>query len=447
MATYYVDEANGSNSNNGSAGAPFQTIQKCLDTDLNTTTEVVVRAGRYPAVSYSSATKRTRWITFRAEPGVIQETNTHGSSASRLNQVNYARFNNFTFEATVTSGQFTVQACRHVEFNNCTTTCPVFVRGDFWYIGFDHHRFGPVVRNLPIGTYTSPDGGGLIIAGTNITTGRPNTGQNVRVRNSVFDGFESDPLNITDCSNVLIEDTVFRNIVESPDPTEHVDLDQSLRTGDVTYRRCILSFGVGSDASNAPVQSNGSNSRRLFENCLLVASDISTTVLNLSTGPESWAFIHCTMITGASATAGGLFRKGNGSPSGGTLDALGPTIMKNCIIWSIVHEGTATSAPTNDRLIYEDYNCLYRASTERKKLGPQSPNTSIAADLGAHSISTVPTFKNAAIQDYRLAIGSAGVNAGDGASPGHGIVMPTTDLLGHPRDPSTPSMGCYEVAV
>jgi hypothetical protein len=110
-ATYYV-APNGSNSNKGSSGSPFRTIQKAADI-VNPGDVVIVRDGVYTGgstlvVEISRSGTASQWITFKAENewgAIIDGRNNSTRHGIDLDEgVGYVRLEGFRIRGTISGG-------------------------------------------------------------------------------------------------------------------------------------------------------------------------------------------------------------------------------------------------------------------------------------------------------------------------------------------------------
>ncbi len=165
----------------------------------------------------------------------------------------------------------------------------------------------------------------------------------------------------------------------------------------------------------------------IFINCLFAENYASRAGAMGVDGSSSPFLINCTLSNNNSSDVGAGLYTGSYNPDGTTSNE--PTLI-NCIISG---NSADWGGPIDLRIWHDDYFYVSHSI-----LG--SGFTSFGDGVSYET----PNFTNIGSSNYRLVIGSEGVDQGVTSDPLdiYGYI-PTTDIDGNPRDGS-PDMGCYE---
>jgi hypothetical protein len=353
----------------GSPGAPLCTIGRALKL-APSDARVRVAPGRYPELVVDGG-KRTGWVTVEAQRrGTVTLPRIEiDSGASWL----AFRGLNLTGSAAGPTFQVAEGGARHIELADSHVQAQ---RQDAIVL-----RSGTsdvmIARNL---IHTAPIGSGVLFLSSSTLPGSPpgSTEQppvtNVTIRDNHFDGIGVDALRPTNFDHLLIEGNEINGVVDNG---EHADVFQSVFGGrHLVFRNNYIHDNI----AQGLFINDGQVTDAVVENNVFVRNrgEIQVQVLNT----VGLRLINNTVWN----------NQYNVMLRDGVRDAL----VVNNIFQDMVVEDPADAAAQ----IHQDHNLIAGGWN----WGAHGP----------HDIKTPPRFVDAARGDYRLAAGSAGIDAGLG---------------------------------
>jgi PKD repeat protein len=408
-ATFYVSPS-GNDSNSGSSGSPWRTLQKASDMAQPGDT-VVVRAGTYSGFNIARSGTSAARITYQAEAGAV--INTPWTLSGVRYGINgsgreYVTIEGFTFTPQSSQGEWYAA----VRLGG-TGTEGEWVRGN-------------IVRNNTIqmrvvnqsstpdkyGIYSSWNDGLLVenntVSGTyNSLIYTANSAKNYTVRgNTVFDGGGNGIHNNGDAGSgqpgIIVNALIERNIVRN--------------TG----------FGLGGQG----ISCDGVQDSRIQNNLVY---DQHAKGISLYTQDAAGGSIRNVIVNNTILVA----------DDGGAPLRLGSQASQNTIFNNIFY-----TARDGWPWVDADSNALTGAKIDYNVIGEYEfvnggNNSTWHTTLGfdTHSVEATPAqlFVNPGANDYRLKAGSPAINVGIGTF--NSKTAPTTDLLGSAR----PFGGGYDI--
>ncbi|MFI5381191.1 MAG: right-handed parallel beta-helix repeat-containing protein [Tepidisphaerales bacterium] len=400
LSTWYVAPS-GSNSNPGSANAPFLTLQKAADTVVAGDT-VDVQAGTYAGFvmgwDFPQAGTAAAPITFHAEPGAtITSGNIHTADGIDLEPgCDYVVIENFTVNnasGTITRAGIRVTGSDNVIVRNNTTD-----NNGTWGIFTSHANYVDIENNIASHSHTQH---GIYVSNASV-------------------------------GPIVRGNTVFGNYAAGI----HMNGDLSqggngLITGALVENNTIYDNGVGGGSG---INCDGVQDSR-FQNNLLYnnhASGISLYQIDAADGAKNNVVVNNTIIMASDG------RWAININSGSTGNTVYNNILYNYHSFHGAISITADSLPG----FTSDYNAVISRFT------PDDGNTELTlaqwqAQTGQdlHSIIATPAqlFVNPATNDYHLSPTSPAINAGTSLpSPNQ---PPAYDLAANPR----PAGGAFDI--
>jgi hypothetical protein len=337
---------------------------------------VLVAAGSYPAVSFSSS--RSDYVSVAADGSgqVTVPSITLGSGAS------YVSFSGLMLAGSSGTTAFTVQTgAHHIQLLSSNVTS----------VGADAVHLLPGTSDMLFqGNHVATTGGGygIVFAATSTIPGSPAGGHadppiaRVTIRQNTFDGIDGDAVRPANFQDLLVESNEFRNMRENGD---HVDAMQSVWGGtNLTFRGNYI---------------HDNNTQGLFlKDGRVTGADIENNIFVRNTVPCSGCGsvqIFLYDVDGAKIINNTVWDNGTNV-----------TIYKNVRNLElrnnlIAYLDTGSASPDGTSTWTEDHNLLGGGNSRLR--GP--------GDLG---VARPPQFVDAAHLDYRLKSGSPGIDAGSG---------------------------------
>lgn len=386
IANYYVGPG-GSDTNPGTAAAPFATVNKALGL-CNGGETVAVASGTYNGIRDQKVrTSNVTVVGYGSPLPTITGTGNSGNQALFLTGGQYLTFDSLKFaEAVMITDHPTLhqgQQAHHISIQNCDLSAPgtaLTIRSGAHDITLDD-------------SYVHDSANG--ISGPN----QPDNCNNINITNNVVENFTADAIQFGHWDNVLFEGNVVRYVSDPADVIHNDTLQFTGGSQHVIIRKNVIAHS--NDQLILIQPAFGAIDDVLVENNLIYDSGA---VAIQSQGVTNARFINNTVWFGG---LGGLLLRG--------YNGLVPndTIVANNVLSSMSYYEGATAA-------YEDYNYCASGGT------------------GAHdSHGGAPGFIDTVSENFRPAAGSPLLDAGTAT------YAPGTDLSGETRT-APPSIGAYE---
>ncbi len=439
-ATYYLDAANGSDSNPGTSAQPWKTLARAYDSNTLTPNvepgdTVYLKDGNYGAYSEPLTTSRSNWITYKAATGHTPQFTYISITHSPDKGNSYLRFKGITVqtreadEAVVgTDGYIKLNNSAYIEFEDINLighgylNDSVNVKGfALWHsdyikltncmvTGIDTEHFGAFRSGIYSDTCANVEVLGCSI--TRCFDAVRISGSQWVIQNNHIYNLDNDGILINECNTVLIAYNHIHNLTR-PNDSNSSSLDliqaQNVPSHNITIRGNICH---DSDAQGFFINPTTASTYLIENNLLYNTGRVVPTC-------------HTVQVQGIS---GLVFR--NNTVDGFVVSEK-PTGITS-FTGNIIKTLDLYTDNGNVTVNYENSNVVRSWWIHMTNHAKGVSSVTLQSDAEFYGL-----FSNAKSGNYQLANGSRAINICDPAN------SPLSDILGHSRD-SSPDAGCYE---